>query len=434
MSPLSLYELNRLVHESLSLTLPDTYWITTEISELRQTANGHCYLEVVEKEDQDSGTFKAKARANVWRDTWQKLHHKFQQATHQDLHAGIKVLIEVQVTFHEVYGYSLSVIDIDPSYTIGDISRRRQEILHQLEIDGTLTLNQELPLPRLLRNIAIISAEGAAGYGDFCRQIQQSGYNFHLHLFPALMQGATTAESIIAALNQIARQEDRWDCVAIIRGGGATSDLDGFENYDLASNVAQFPLPIFTGIGHERDNTVIDLVAHTRCKTPTAVAVFLIRRMQDEEQTLLTHRQTLREKIQQNLTNRRQSLELLTHRYSLAAQNYTTREQQQLQRRIARLHLALDRHVRQAENALQALHQRSHHSIEQNLAHQLQRLDSARRTLRMADPQHLLRLGYSITYGPDGRVLRSAAGLPSGTELCTRLAEGEVHSTLISSP
>ena len=279
--PLRLSELNNLVRGVLEQTLDEAYWIVAEVSEMRVAANGHCYLEFVEKDA--SGTkFIAKARANIWRSTYDLLAPWFEQSTGHRLQAGLKVLVRVTATFHEVYGFSLNVIDIDPNYTLGDMERRRREILAQLREDGVLTLNKELELLRLTKRIAVISAATAAGYGDFCRQLEQSGFLFTTKLFPAAMQGEKVEESVINALDTVANEQADWDAVVIIRGGGAVSELSCFDSYLLAANVAQFPLPVLTGIGHERDDTVTDCVAHCKFKTPTAVAAFLIERRKDE--------------------------------------------------------------------------------------------------------------------------------------------------------
>ena len=280
MTPLSLYELNNVVRSTLELTLEDSYWVVAELSEVRVAGNGHCYVEFVQKEEK-GGMLLAKARGNIWRNTYNLLAPYFEQETGQRLAVGLTVLVNVSVSFHELYGYSLTVLDIDPTYTLGAVAQRRKEILALLEEDGVLTLNKELTLPRPLLRIAIVSSASAAGYGDFCDQIKQSGLPFQLQLFPATMQGEGVEASVIAALEMIATEEENWDAVVIIRGGGAVSDLAGFETYLLAAHVAQFPLPVLTGIGHERDDTVVDLVAHTRLKTPTAVAAFLVERQRE---------------------------------------------------------------------------------------------------------------------------------------------------------
>ena len=265
---LSLYELNGLVKRSIRSCLPDTYWVQAELSDVRTNYSGHCYLEFVQK-DAGGNNLIAKARGTIWSNIFKMLKPYFEQETGQAFTSGIKVLVEVSVEFHELYGFSLTVLDIDPTYTVGDMERKRREILRQLEEEGVIDLNKELEMPMLPQRVAVISSATAAGYGDFCNQLTNNprGYGFRTELFPAIMQGERVEESVIAALDAIYERMEEFDVVVIIRGGGATSDLSGFDTYALAANCAQFPLPIITGIGHERDDTVIDKVAHTRVQT-----------------------------------------------------------------------------------------------------------------------------------------------------------------------
>ena len=275
--PLSLLELNSLVRRSITSCLPDEYWVQAELSDVRVNYSGHCYLEFVQK-DATGNALLAKARGIIWANVFTRLRSYFERETGQAFVSGLKVLVKVTVDFHELYGYSLTVVNIDPTYTLGDMVRRRKEILRQLDEEGILTLNKELELPVLTQRIAVISSATAAGYGDFCNQLLHNsfGFVFYPRLFQAIMQGEQVEQSIIQALDCINATRDNWDVVVIIRGGGATSDLSGFDTYDLAANCAQFPLPIITGIGHERDDTVLDMISHTRVKTPTAAAEFLI--------------------------------------------------------------------------------------------------------------------------------------------------------------
>ena len=262
MDSLSLLELNSLVRRSLEQCLPDEYWIQAELSDVRSNTTGHCYLEFVQK-DPRSNNLVAKARGMIWNNIYRLLKPYFEESTGQLFTSGIKVLVKVTVQFHELYGYSLTVLDIDPAYTLGDMARRRREILLQLEEEGVLTLNKELEMPVLPQRVAVISSATAAGYGDFCHQLQHNpgGFYFYTELFPALMQGNQVEESVLVALDRINARINEFDVVVIIRGGGATSDLSGFDTYLLAAACAQFPLPIITGIGHERDDTVLDSVA-----------------------------------------------------------------------------------------------------------------------------------------------------------------------------
>ena len=273
----TLYELNRMVRSVLESSLDEEYWVVGELSDATQGYGGHFYGELIEKEE-DGKRILARARVTCWARTYNLLSLRFQRDTGQTLHAGMKVRLLVRVTFHEQYGYALNMLDADSNFTLGDMAKRRREILEQLERDGILHDNQTLKLPRLLKRIAVVSAAGAAGYGDFCNQLAGNDYGlaFTTRLFPAVMQGARVEETVSAALQAIADEAERWDIVVIIRGGGATGDLSDFDSYLLASCIAQFPLPVITGIGHERDETVLDYVAHTRVKTPTAAAAFII--------------------------------------------------------------------------------------------------------------------------------------------------------------
>lgn len=432
MQHLTLYELNIMLRDLVALSFPDEWWVTAEISEFRQTANGHCYLELVDKDERSAGDFRAKARANIWRSASALLLPKFREDTGRSLSAGMKVLVRVRIAFHEVYGHSLTITDLDPTYTLGDVARQRQEILAQLEDDGVLTLNQELPLSRPLRRIAVISAAGAAGFGDFVQQLVQSGYSFTTQLFEATMQGSAVESSIIAALNRIAAQQEAWDCVVIIRGGGAVSDLNGFETYSLAANVAQFPLPILTGIGHERDETVIDLVAHSRFKTPTAVAAFLIEQMAEEADVLNALAQRLAAGVHSILQREGRRYERLLHRYGQAHTHYIHQQQTLLQHYAQGLQRGVWERLFQTEYRLTQQNTRLQHTCLHRLEQQEHRLERWATLLQASSPDRILAQGYSLTLLPDGRALRCAADAPPGTHLLTRLGDGVVQSLVES--
>lgn len=445
---LSLFELNARVRAMLHHTLPDCYWVAAEISDLRVASNGHCYMELVQK-DTFSGSLVAKARAMIWRQNYVMVRSHFEHATQQRLVAGIKVLVYVSVEFHELYGYSLNIVDIDPAYTLGDLAQRRQEIIRQLQDDGVMDLNKELPLPRVLRRIAVISSATAAGYGDFCNQLQQSGYDFTLKLFPAVMQGDKVERSVIDALNAIAAEFDDWDVVVIIRGGGATTDLNGFESYLLATNVAQFPLPILTGIGHERDDTVIDLVANTRLKTPTAVAAFLIERRGNETALLQGLKERLLTAVQQRLVaeqnqmktlqqhlqyvverqtvRQRQQFDALAHRFELASTQYVGRQRQQLTRLALRLEAFTQTDLQRERQRLQQQPQRIATAIERLLLQRRHQLELLQRSVKLAGPDRILAMGFSITTH-EGKAVRNADEVKQGDELTTTFAHGSVTS------
>lgn len=408
MEAISLYELNHYIRQSLRDAMPDAYWVQAELSEVREAYNGHCYIELVQKAEQGN-TFIAKARGTIWANVYKMLKPYFEQATGQRFTAGIKVLVQVTVDFHEQYGLSLTVHDIDPTYTLGDMARRRREILMQLEAEGVLTLNKELPMPQVPQRVAVISAAGAAGYGDFCDQLMSNpyGFVFYPRLFPAVMQGDRVEGSIIEALDCIAAESDQWDVVVIIRGGGATSDLSGFDTYLLAANCAQFPLPIITGIGHERDDTVLDVVAHTRVKTPTAAAEYLIARLVDAAERL--------SELVDVLTNS------VTERMH--------REENRLTQLAARLPSLFTLVNTRQQHRIEQLEQRMHTALQQTLVKQNHRLQLIEKIVEGASPQLMLQRGYTITRC-DGKVVSSASSLPKGSVLTTEFADGEVQSVI----
>ena len=257
--------------------MDEEYWVEGEFADASVGFGGHFYGELVQKDAQGRNII-ARARITCWARNYNIISLRFQKETGETLRRGLQVKLQVRVTFHEQYGYALNILDVDSSFTLGDMARRRKEILDQLQQDGIINDNKELSMPLLLKHIAVVSSAGAAGYGDFCNQLEHNDYGlfFHHHLFPAVMQGTNVEESVMTALAAIADEADCWDCVVIIRGGGATGDLSDFDSYPLAAAVAQMPIPVIVGIGHERDETVLDFVAHTRVKTPTAAAAFLI--------------------------------------------------------------------------------------------------------------------------------------------------------------
>ena len=409
MESMSLYELGRLIRLALREGLPDAYWVQAELSEVREAYNGHCYIELVQKAERGN-TLLAKARGNIWANVYKMLRPYFESATGQAFTAGIKVLMQVSVEYHEQYGLSLTVHDIDPTYTLGDMARRRREILQQLEEEGVLTLNKELAMPLLPQRVAVISAAGAAGYGDFCDQLMGNPYDFAFYpkLFSAVMQGDRTEETVIAALDRIAAEQDMWDVVVIIRGGGATSDLSGFDTYNLAVNCAQFPLPIITGIGHERDDTVLDMVAHTRVKTPTAAAEHLIACLVEAATVLDGLVNDLTTGITQCIRREEKRVELIAQRlpalFSVIHTNGLHRIEQ--------------------------LEMRMRTALQKNMVEQRHRLQLMEKVVEGASPMQILQRGYSITRC-EGRVVRDASVLPEGSVLTTELASGEVSSVVI---
>lgn len=408
MDALSLYDLNVLVRRSLEQCLPDTYWIQAELSDVRTNSTGHCYLEFVQK-DARSNSLIAKARGTIWSNVFRLLKPYFEEATGQAFASGIKVLVQVTVSFHELYGYSLTVQDIDPTYTLGDMARRRKEILKQLEEEGVLLLNKELDIPRLPQRVAVISSSTAAGYGDFCHQLKNNpgGFYFYTELFPALMQGDRVEESVLAALDKINSRLESFDVVVIIRGGGATSDLSGFDTYLLAAACAQFPLPVITGIGHERDDTVLDSVAHTRVKTPTAAAEFLIGCMNDAAEELEMLAGRLYGDIRELLAQEHRKLVSYRNRIPSAAYRYISDAKFAL--------LTVSKDIVQAATSSLSRH---HH-----------RLELLQQRLTDVLPEKQLARGYSITL-KNGRIVKNVSSLNEGDEITTRLYQGELISTV----
>ena len=369
----TLFELNRLVRETIECEMPNEYWVEAELSECRES-RGHCYMELIEKDEQ-TATPVAKASAKCWASKWMLVRPYFERATGQRLVAGMKVLLKVYPQFHEAFGFSWIVTDIDPTYTLGDMARKRQEIIRKLKEEGVFDLQKELTLPIFCQRIAVISSETAAGYGDFCNQLSNNpyGFQFQTQLFPAIMQGEGVEQSIINALERIYDQP--FDCVVIIRGGGATSDMSGFDTLALAEHVANFPLPIITGIGHDRDESILDMVSHTRVKTPTAAAALLIDHLKEMLDTVMNAQNSITRLVQQKLS-------------TLSAQLSNVSEA------IPRLFTIVK--TRQ-EAKIDALQQRIPMLLERRLLAENHRLQLMEEKLKALDPQLLLKRGYSIT-------------------------------------
>lgn len=426
MEHLLLSELNGLIRETIALTLESSYWIVAEINECRTAANGHCYLELIER-DQNGARLTAKANAHIWSNRNQLLQAHFYKVTGRALQAGLSVLIAVEIEFHELYGYSLNITDIEPSYTIGDVVRRRNEILTRLQADGVADLNRELSLPRPAMRFAIISAQTAAGYGDFIHQLEQSGYPFKTQLFPAFMQGEKVESSIIVALERIAAEQDRWDAVIIIRGGGATSDLGGFETYDLAANVAQFPLPILVGIGHERDETILDLIAFKHFKTPTAVAAYLIDLQQQELVLLADFSTALKRYATQALSWKKEELTRLSQKVLAFTAGFSTREHHRLYSLQSRLHILINKQQEAHSAHLSTIKERLASATQDFLKREKDRMLLYEKQIEYARPDRILKLGFSITR-KNGVIVKHASKLQEGDIVETQLNSGSFTS------
>ena len=426
--PLTLYELNLQVRELIETTLDSTYWVKAELSEVRLSGKGHCFLELIQRST-SGNTPIAKARGVIMAVDYPLLKLDFEETTGQVFSAGIEVLMEVHPRFSEVYGYSLIITDIDPTFTLGDMAKRRREIMARLEAEGIAAMNKELELPPVVSRIAVISSPTAAGYGDFRHQIETDGapYNFTFRLFPAVMQGEQTEKTVIAALDKIAGESRRWDAVVIIRGGGAVSDLVGFETYALACNCAQFPLPVITGIGHERDMTVLDLVAHTHLKTPTAVAAFLITKMADAAATLHNLSDRIKDRTVEALNEENRRLERIVFVIHQFSRNFCMNGETQLGRLMENIHRMTKHLLNIAELQLNQQDKRLKQAVINLIHDERQRLELMQQQVSMNDPMRILRLGYSITLR-NGKAVRRPSDVKAGDVIETKLSEGTIKS------
>lgn len=429
---LSLLELNSRIRKAVGEVFPETYWVRAEMSDVRTNASsGHCYLEFVEK-SAVTGQLVAKARASIWAKTFQMLKPYFEKETGRAFASGLKVLVRVSVELHEIYGFSLTVHDIDPAYTLGDMARRRMEIIRQLQEDGVFSLNKELPMPVLPQRIAVITSATAAGYEDFLNQLanNKAGYAFYPKLFPAFMQGERTEGSVIAALDTVYRHKDCFDVVVIIRGGGATSDLNSFDSYLLATNCAQFPLPLISGIGHERDDTIVDMVSHTRMKTPTAVAEFLIGCVAQTAGEVYTLQQAISNTTTDLLSSQKNYLQLVANRLPALVASRIERNRSLLQNMASRLPSLAIGLISHRTSALDTLQLRLRGGLSSHLAESNRFLQLTEQFIKMASPDYILRRGYSLTL-KDGKIVKHASDLQLGDHLTTRFSDGEVSSQVI---
>ena len=405
---LTLLDLQRMVRATLESRFHDPLWISAEISELKVNRSGHCYLNLVEKGATD-GAPRAEARAVIWKSAYLPMASMFEAATGTTLRAGLRVLVRVVVSYHEVYGFSLQIIDLDPRYTLGEVERRRRETIAHLQQDGVWDMNRELSLPHPTLRIAIVSSDTAAGYQDFMNELRRSTYRFETTLFRSLMQGDAAEESVINALSEIAARESDFDVVAIIRGGGSTSDLALFDSYLIASYVAQFPLPIFSGIGHDKDVSVVDMVAHTSLKTPTAVATKLVE-MADYEMTvvenLATDITTLVENRVQNEAMRIYTLGTDIGRHAISITNTQV-------------------------NRIDLINSELHNRIEYILSTEERRIDNAKRTLESYSIDNILRLGFAVARNQDGAI-RSIVNTHIGESVDIELIDGTIGAEIKS--
>ncbi|MBR5332067.1 MAG: exodeoxyribonuclease VII large subunit [Muribaculaceae bacterium] len=424
---LTLLQLNQRI--AALMTVPDTQnvWVTAELSDV-SARGGHCYMELLQKHPETGATL-AKARGVIWANVYSRLSVEFQCATGQRFKSGLKVMVRASASMHPVYGMSLVITAIDPEYTMGDLLRRRREILDRLQREGILEMNRQLDWCEVPLRIAVISARGAAGYGDFINQLytNTSRLNFKTQLFEAVMQGDRTPSTIIAALNQIASQQEEWDGVVIIRGGGATSDLVAFEDYDLAANIAQFPLPIIVGIGHERDTTVLDYVANMRVKTPTAAAEWLIEQGDKALNWLRSTGAEILQIVSDRIAGNKEQLsryETLLPTLPLMA---VEREQSRLRGDMMSLAQISTRRIVPELSRLGHVASAIASASDVIIRRRSDRLDSIQAMLNALSPEAILRRGYSITR-VNGKAVTDASQILAGTLIETTLANGTIIS------
>lgn len=434
MQHLSLLELNTLVQDAIEHTLRQQYWVEAELAEANER-RGHLYLDLVQKGvGMKAATPVARASAKCWASTWFQVREHFERVTGQRLSAGMKVLLRVYAQFHPAYGFSWIVTDIDPTFTLGDMARRRLEIIQQLKDEGVFDLQKELTLPMFCQRIAVISSATAAGYGDFSKQLSDNeyGFVFHTELFPAIMQGEQVEASVISALDAVyarlaSPEEDGFDCVVIIRGGGGTVDMSGFDTLALAENVANFPIPIITGIGHDRDECILDMVSHIRVKTPTAAAALLIDNLVEVYNTIAELTDRMGFAVRRQLETERVRLAGISTRIPVLFSLVSTRETSRLDRLMQRCETATRRKIEHEQHRQEMLSQRIAPAIQRMLDVRRHRLEILSQRASSLDPQLVLKRGYSMTLS-GGHVVMDAAELIDGEIIETRLANGKIIS------
>lgn len=471
----TLFELSQGIRDALQEAFPATVWVVAEVSEMKENRSGHCYLELIEK-DEITDEIRARARATIWSYSWRMIRPYFETTTGQKFTQGLKILVQVAVEYHPAYGMSLNIKDIDPTYTLGDLARRRNEILRQLHEAGVADMNHELALPLVPQRIAVISSATAAGYQDFVNQLDNNPHHFRFshELFEAYMQGNEAVPSILQALDRIFRREEEFDAVAIIRGGGSSVDLSCFDNFDLAFTIAQFPLPVITGIGHEKDDTIVDFVAHTKMKTPTATAEFfitgaltffqritelereisrMVRETLDAENERLQeiasavsnitqermHRLTLDlqktgHRVQQGVTRliyaRRQRLEQTRHRMEVTLGKQRQQGLEELRRFTYQTRMLTGMQIQKSTNNLWQKQSRIEREVRNGLSSNILRIVNLEEKLRILNPDNILKRGYTLT-SQNGKILKSSATADPSAPLETRFSDGTITSKII---
>lgn len=426
---LTLYELNSLVVELIDKVMPNSYWVEAEIADARES-KGHLYLELIEK-DESTNIPIARASAKCWRSSWLMIGPHFERVAGVKLRAGLQIMIQVHAQFHAQYGFSWIIDDINPEYTMGSMARKRNEIIAQLKSEGVFELQRELCLPLFAQRIAVISSASAAGYGDFCNQLQHNeyGFRFQMQLFQAFMQGEQVEQSIVAALNLISTKEDDFDCVVIIRGGGATADLSSFDTLVLAENVANFPLPVITGIGHERDESILDMVAHTRVKTPTAAAAFLIDHLAATLNRIEQAQISIQRMVEHRIQHEKLHLQQLSTHIPILFSMVKNRENARLDDYWHALLQRVMLHLQQSKMRVELLSNKVIPATTNKLMAEQHKLQLLEQRVDGVNPERMLRLGYSLTY-KNGYVLRNVNEVKAGDEITTRLEGGIITSVV----
>ena len=449
---ITLLELNKSIQDALKNSFPGSIWIIAEISELKVNRNGHCYLELIEK-DAITDNIIAKTRAIIWAFTFRMLKPYFENTTGHELIPGIKILIQAKIEFHELYGLSLNITDIDPNYTLGDLAQKRIEILKSLEEDGVLNMNKEVSFPIVPQKIAIISSETAAGYQDFINQLTNNtyGFKYYVKLFPALMQGVQAEDSIITSLEKIYDYEDLFDIVVIIRGGGSQADLNCFDNYLLASNIAQFPLPVLTGIGHDKDESVVDIVAHQKLKTPTAVAEFIIERTNEFNNYLDLQKENLYNYFIDYIDDKKNNISNYINKIipvartivdknsfllKITAEQLKNKSQKIIHVKIKQisiyssvLGLFLNKNLTNNNNNLHILKNKLENNYKLNIQKQYLILENNSDKIKLLNPESILKRGYSVTY-KNGKRIKNVNEIEKKDEIITKLFSGFIRSTV----
>ncbi|MCH5331344.1 MAG: exodeoxyribonuclease VII large subunit [Alistipes sp.] len=392
------------IRETLEERFPAPLWVCAEIADVKiNSSSGHCYMELVEKDEKSDSVARAQARAVIWRSNYMRIAGLFEAASGSRLERGIKILVRATVTYHELYGLSLQIIDIDPAYTMGDMELRKQQTIAMLRSDGVWDMNRETQMPAVVQRIAVVSSRTAAGFQDFLNELHRYSYGFAVTLFEAVMQGAASEESITGALGAVAERCHEFDAVIIIRGGGAVTDLNCFNSYRIASYIAQFPIPVLTGIGHDKDVSVADMVAHTALKTPTAVAVWLCDRMAGVEAALESAAVQLHELYTTAARNTLLRIERMTGTLRSSAESLIAAQRQ----RTAMAGEMLIRDLREA------------------LHRQKTRLNSMQEIAESRSPKSIMRMGFAVAR-VGGRVILSSKELNEGEKLTVELADGSV--------